>query len=231
MQTICIICARKNSTGLKNKSIKVLGGKPLIAHTIIQAKKSKIFDNIIVSTDSNKIQKISKKYGAESWFLRPSRLSTKLASKVSAIRHALLQAEKKYLKKFDIVFDLDVTSPLRKVSDIKNAFKTFKKNKSSVLFSVHNARRNPYFNVVERKNRKIKLVKQTKKIIHARQKAPKVYDMNASIYIWQRNKLLQNDNLFGSKTNIYVMPFERSIDIDEEIDFKIIEMLYKNENF
>ena len=139
--------------------------------------------------------------------------------------------KKKYLKKFDIVFDLDVTSPLRKVSDIKNAFKTFKKNNSSVLFSVHNARRNPYFNVVERKNRKIKLVKQTKKIIHARQKAPKVYDMNASIYIWQRNKLLQNDNLFGSKTNIYVMPFERSIDIDEEIDFKIIEMLYKNENF
>ena len=55
--------------------------------------------------------------------------------------------------------------------------------------------------------------------------------MNASIYIWQRNKLLKNDNLFGSKTDIYVMPYERSIDIDEEIDFKIIKMLYKNENF
>ena len=100
MSIICTICARKNSTGLKNKAIRVLAGKPLIAHTILQAKKSKIFDHIVVSTDSKKIQKIAIKYGAESWFLRPSRLSKKLASKESAIRHALLETERVYKKRF-----------------------------------------------------------------------------------------------------------------------------------
>ena len=227
MSIICTICARKNSTGLKNKAIRVLAGKPLIAHTILQAKKSKIFDHIVVSTDSKKIQKIAIKYGAESWFLRPSRLSKKLASKESAIRHALLETERVYKKRFDICVDLDVTSPLRKVRDISNALKIFKKRKSSILFSVTKARKNPYFNMVEAKNKKINLVKKSKKIIHSRQKAPKVFDMNASIYIWRRNKILNTDNLYGGKTDIYIMPFKRSLDIDEEVDFKIVKMLLK----
>jgi len=225
MSIICTICARKNSKGLKNKSIKLLNGKPLIAHTILQAKKSKIFDHIVVSTDSKKIQKIAIKYGAESWFLRPAKLSKKSASKESAIRHAIIETEKKYKKKFKICTDLDVTSPLRKVRDIKNALKIFKKKGSSILFSVTKARKNPYFNMVENKKGKTTLVKKPKKIIYSRQLAPKVFEMNASIYIWRRDKILKTDNLFGRKTDIYEMPYERSIDIDEEIDLKIVRIL------
>ena len=85
MNVICTICARKNSVGVKNKAIQILGGKPLIAHTIIQAKKSKIFNRIVVSTDSKRIQKIALNYGADSWFLRPQKLAKKLSSKESAI--------------------------------------------------------------------------------------------------------------------------------------------------
>ena len=77
MKIICTICARKNSTGIKNKSIKILGDMPLIAHTITQAKQAKIFDKIIVSTDSKVIQKVAIKYGADSWFLRPKNLRQK----------------------------------------------------------------------------------------------------------------------------------------------------------
>ena len=74
MKVICTICARKNSKGVKNKALKNLCGKPLIAHTILQTKKSKIFNHVVVSTDSIKIQKIAIQYGADSWFLRPKRL-------------------------------------------------------------------------------------------------------------------------------------------------------------
>ena len=227
MKVICTICARKNSKGVKNKALKNLCGKPLIAHTILQAKKSKIFNHIVVSTDSIKIQKIAIKYGADSWFLRPKNLSKKISSKESAIRHALLEAEKKYKEKYDVCIDLDITSPLRKVSDIKNAFKNFKNKNSSVLFSVTKSRKNPYFNMVEETNNIVSLVKKPNKIIHSRQNAPSVFDMNASIYIWKRYKILKSDNLYGAKTSIYEMPLDRSIDIDEELDFKIVKMLFK----
>tara|TARA_Y100001970_G_C14249259_1_gene870585 strand:+ start:4462 stop:5148 length:687 start_codon:yes stop_codon:yes gene_type:complete len=227
MKVICTICARKNSKGVKNKALKNLCGKPLIAHTILQAKKSKIFNHVVVSTDSIKIQKIAIQYGADSWFLRPKRLSKKNSSKESAIRHALLEAEKKYKEKYDVCIDLDITSPLRKVSDIKNAFKNFKNKNSSVLFSVTKSRKNPYFNMVEETNNIVNLVKKPNKIIHSRQNAPSVFDMNASIYIWKRHKILKSDNLYGAKTSIYEMPLDRSIDIDEEVDFKIVKMLFK----
>ena len=123
MNVICTICARKNSVGVKNKAIQILGGKPLIAHTIIQAKKSKIFNRIVVSTDSKRIQKIALNYGADSWFLRPQKLAKKLSSKESAIRHAVKESERYYNTTFAVCIDLDVTSPLRKVEDIKKAYK------------------------------------------------------------------------------------------------------------
>ena len=196
MNVICTICARKNSVGVKNKAIQILGGKPLIAHTIIQAKKSKIFNRIVVSTDSKRIQKIALNYGADSWFLRPQKLAKKLSSKESAIRHAVKESERYYNTTFAVCIDLDVTSPLRKVEDIKKAYKLFIKKKSSILFTVNEARKNPYFNMVERKGKKIDLIKKKRQIIYARQQAPKVFDMNASIYIWKRNVLMKTNNLF-----------------------------------
>lgn len=227
MKIICTICARKNSTGIKNKSIKILGDMPLIAHTITQAKQAKIFDKIIVSTDSKVIQKVAIKYGADSWFLRPKKLATKISSKEAAIRHALIEAEKHYKKKFDICVDLDLTAPLRNINDILSALNLFKKTNSSILFSVSKSKKNPYFNMVEIENKKVKLVKRPRTMIFSRQKTPKVFDMNASIYIWKREKIMKSNNLFGAKTSIYVMPPERSIDIDEELDFKVVKMLYK----
>ncbi len=228
MSILCTICARKNSVGVKNKAIKILGNKPLIAHTILQAKKTKLFQHIVVSTDSKLIQKTAIKYGADSWFLRPKHLAKRTSSKEEAIRHALIQSEKFYKKKFDICVDLDVTAPLRKTTDILKAFSIFKRKKSSILFSVTKSRKNPYFNMIEKKKNRIDLVKPPKKIFFSRQEAPQVYDMNASIYIWKRHKILTSNNLFGPKTSIYVMPPERSTDIDEAIDFDIVKMLYKN---
>ena len=134
-KTLCIICARAGSKRLKNKNMKNIFGKPLIYHTIKQAISSKIFDEIVFSTDSEKLRKMSVKFGAKSWFLRPKNLSDDKAAKMPVIRHAVLEAEKKFKMKFDYVFDLDVTSPLRKVFDIKNAFSKFIKSKQDMLIS------------------------------------------------------------------------------------------------
>ena len=227
MNILCTICARGGSKGVKNKNIKILKGKPLIYFTIKQALKSKIFKNIVVSTDSKKINRISTSFGASGWYLRNKILSGDNVSKISVIRDTFKKSEKYYKKKFDYIIDLDVTSPLRKIQDIKKSFLFFKKKNYDNLFSVCESTRSPYFNIIEKNKDKIKLVKKTKNFF-SRQKIPKTYDMNASIYIWKRKTLLTSNTLFNSKTGIYIMPKNRSFDIDTNIDFKIVSFLMKN---
>jgi hypothetical protein len=118
MNILCSVCARGGSTTLKNKNIKILYGKPLIAHTLITAKKAKIFDSLVVSSDSSKIINISKKY-ADFTIKRPHNLSHDSSPKIPAIRHVLEKSEEFFNKKFDIIIDLDATAPLRTVKDIK----------------------------------------------------------------------------------------------------------------
>ena len=140
-KVLCVICARAGSKRLKNKNLKNLFGKPLIYHTIKQAIDSKIFDKIVFSTDSNKLQKLALKFGADAWFIRPILLSNDKAAKMPVIRHAIIEAEKKFNYKFDYVCDLDVTSPLRKINDIKSAFRKFKLSKQDMLISGNKARK------------------------------------------------------------------------------------------
>lgn len=226
MSILCVICARTNSKGLKNKNFLKINGKDLINYTIDLAIKSKFFKTIVISIDKKK--PILEKYKSKILFIkRPKKLAKDSSKKVDAIRHAVKQTELTTGENYDYIYDLDVTSPLRHLSDIKNSFKKFKKENASNLITVTPSRKNPYFNVVEEKNRKIKLVKKEKKAIHNRQKAPKTYDMNASIYIWKKNFLFKTYNLFNKETSMYVMPPERSIDIDSDFDFKLVKYLLK----
>ena len=229
MKVLCAICARGGSKGVKNKNIKKLNGIPLIAHTIFQAKKSRIFTKIVVSTDSKKIQNISKKFGAETWFLRPKHLSSDKSEKQLAVRHLLISAEKYYKIKFDVIVDLDATSPLRKINDIKLYFKKFKDTKSDVLFTICESKKNPYFNMVEIINNKIRLVKRKANHVLRRQDAPKVYDLGCDS-IQKREIVLKKGrkDLFTQKTSYYLMPSERSVDIDTKHDWKLINFLINN---
>ena len=232
MKILCTICIRAGSTSVKNKNIKLINNKPLAYYTIAHAKKSRIFEDIVVSTDSKKIQKITNNYGIKNFFLRPKKLATSKFPKVPVIRHALRQAEKFYNKKYDLIIDLDVTSPLRLVKDIQLALKHFIKNKSNLLFSVNESRINPYFNSVEiKKNKSIKPIKKLGYKIKRRQDAPKVYDLNASIYIWKRKTLIATDSLFVKKNSMYIMPETRGYEVDTENDFKIVSYLMKNDIF
>lgn len=223
------ICARGGSKGVKRKNIRHLNGFPLIYYTIKQAKDWNKAKNIVVSTDSEEIANIAKKYGAEVPFMRPKKLASDTTPKLSALRHALLKSENFYKERFDFLMDLDVTAPIRKVQDLENAYKLFLKKNPQTLFSVVNARRNPYFNMVEEeKNGRVVLSKNGKSFTR-RQDAPKVYDMNASIYIYERNYLLneKNNSPISKNSIAYVMDEISRTDIDSEIDFKYIEFLVK----
>jgi len=228
MNILCSICARAGSKGVKNKNIKEIAGKPLIAWSIEQARESNLFNHIVISSDSDKIIELGKKYGAETFFKRDKFLSSDQAGKLDVIKDLLLKSEKFYNKKFDYIVDLDVTSPLRDTEDIIKAFSYFLETNSDNLITASLSRRSPYFNMVEVINGKVKLVKEGNFL--RRQDVPKTYDMNASIYIWKREVLLNSKTLFLDKTALYVMPEERSIDIDSELDFRIVEMLLRDKN-
>lgn len=227
-RVLCILCARNGSKRLKNKNYKNLFGKPLIYHTIKQAINSKIFDKIVFSTDSLRLKKMALKFGAQAWFIRPAKLSNDKAAKMPVIRHAIIEAEKKFKCKFDFICDLDVTSPLRKTSDIKNAFKKFKNSNQDMLISGNKARKNPFFNMIQKVGKNsIKLVITPKKFFVRTQDAPLVYELNASIYFWKREACFKQKGPFCKKTFFYEMPYERSIDIDSLSDFKLVEFFGK----
>jgi CMP-N,N'-diacetyllegionaminic acid synthase len=227
---LCTICARGGSKGVKNKNIRNLFGKPLIAYTIEQAIKSGICNKIVVSTDSDKIADISIQFGAEIFFKRDKSMASDNAGKLDVIRDAFIRSEKYYQTKFDYLIDLDATAPLRDVADINNAFNQFIKNNNSNLITAMPSRRSPYFNLVEIFEGRVQLSKILKKQIVRRQDSPKTFDMNASIYIWKRDVILEESSLFLEKTGLYIMPEDRSIDIDTELDFKFVEFIMKEKN-
>lgn len=228
---LCTICARGGSKGVKNKNIKELCGKPLIAYTIEQAKASGLFEHIVISTDSDTIASASKEYGGEVFFKRNPKMASDTASKLDVIQDAFIRSERHYQETFDYLVDLDATAPLRSVEDIINSYQQFLNNDNDNLITAMPSRRSPYFNLVEiDATGKVTLSKKLDSTIARRQDAPKSYDMNASIYIWKRNIILNENSLFLEKTGLYVMPEERSIDIDTELDFEFVEFLMRKQN-
>jgi len=224
-KVLCTICMRGGSKGVPGKNLRNLHGKPLMAYTIDQAKRSFLFEYVVVSTDSAEIAETAKQYGAEAWFLRPAELATDTAPKLPVIRHAFLEAEKYYGHEFEILVDLDATSPLRSVEDIKNSFEQFNAEGADILITGSPSRKNPYFNMVEITDGRVCKVKELQSPPVRRQDAPAVYDMNASIYIWKREALLECETLFTEKTSLYVMPERRSIDVDTELDWELVEFI------
>lgn len=228
MKVLCTICARGGSKGVKNKNIKLINSKPLIAYTIEQAKASNLFEHVVISTDSDEIADISKRYGAEVFFKRDAKMASDSAGKLEVIRDAFIRSEEHYNEKFDYLIDLDATSPLRDVQDIIDSFKQFLEADNDNLITAMPSRRSPYFNLIEQDSSgRVFVSKSLNETILRRQDSPKTYDMNASIYIWKRDAILHQKSVFLEKTGLYVMPEERSIDIDSELDFKFVEFIMR----
>ena len=164
MKILCCICGRGGSKEVPNKNIKMFLGKPLILYTIDQAKNSKIFDKIVLSSDSEKILKLGKKNKLDLLIKRPKNLSSGQIQKLSAIKHLFKESETFFKTRFDLIVDLDITAPLRTILDIKKSISIIKKKKfPSNLVNITPSRRNPYFNMVKIKNKKVKLIISKKK--------------------------------------------------------------------
>lgn len=232
LNKVCSICVRGGSKGVPNKNIRELCGVPLIGHSVSQAVSSGLFSEVVVSSDSDEILGIAREFGATRLVKRPDDMASDKAPKLTAIRHCISEVEKQSNQVFDIVVDLDATSPLRITSDIAGSIGLLSKSGATNIITGAPARRSPYFNLVEvDTNGVASLSKPSQKAeIDRRQDSPECFDMNASIYVWWRDVLFDNDALFLDGTLLFEMPEERSMDIDSELDFELVEFLMKRAN-
>lgn len=223
MNNLAIIPARSGSKGLKDKNIKLLNGKPLIAYSIEAAKKSEIYSHILVSTDSERYGEIAIQYGAEVPFYRSEENASDVASSWDVVKEVL----KKY-QDMGIVFDtftlLQPTSPLRKYEDIKKAYELFKEKDAIAVVSVCEMEHSPLWSNTLPENNSLSgfLRADSNK---QRQKLETFYRINGAIYMADVKAFLENTNLYREDCYAYKMPAERSIDIDTELDFKIAETI------
>ena len=224
---LCTICARGGSKGVPNKNFRELCGRPLIVHTIEQAFLSPSIDRVVVSTDSREIAEIAKGAGAEVPFMRPAELATDKAPKLPVIQHAVNHCIEAWGAPPELVVDLDPTSPLRTVEDIEGCIQLIRDDpRCESVITGYRSNKNPYFNMVElMPTGYAALSKQGGAGIGRRQDAPVVYAMNASIYVWRTATLFSREQVISGAVMLYEMPEERSIDIDSEVDFKLVELL------
>ncbi len=225
VKILCTICARAGSKGVSNKNLRLINGLPLIAYSLQQAVESKLFAQISVSSDSPEIRAAALAHGATFVVDRPTQMASDTAPKVPAIRHCAETSEKEF-GKFDVIIDLDATAPLRIVADIVGALDLLKATDADNIITGTPAHRSPYFNLVETDiNGIVHLSKSIPQSVSRRQDSPECFDMNASIYVWKRDALLNNQSLFAPSTRLFVMPRERSFDIDSQADFEMVEWM------
>jgi len=226
MRRLCTICARGGSKGVKGKNVRLLCGKPLLAYSIEQARASGLFDCIAVSSDSDEILSVARQWGCNYMIKRPEELATDTAAKLPVIRHCVAEVERLAALSFDTLVDLDATAPLRTPEDICGAVALLEKSGTENVITGMPARRSPYFNLVELDEKQVvHLSKPLQFGVVRRQDAPQCFDMNASVYVWRRATLFDCATLFNPNTRLFVMPEERSIDIDSELDFKFVAFL------
>tara|TARA_Y100000591_G_C21819349_1_gene692692 strand:+ start:1148 stop:1837 length:690 start_codon:yes stop_codon:yes gene_type:complete len=228
MKLLTLICARSGSKGLKNKNIKIFNKKPLIYYTIKSALSSKFINEVYVSTDSINISRIAKKYGAKVKFLRDKNLSKDNTPETLVWRDSILRIEKLNKINYDCLCVLPITSPLRSKKDIDDCIEIFRKKKCDGVITITPSSKNPYFNMVRIVGNNLELINKHKKNFFNRQKAPKTYDITTVAYIMSTKFIKKKSSIFKGKLRYKIIPKRRSIDIDDKIDFKIAEYLYRN---
>ena len=224
------ICCRGGSKGVPDKNIRLLNGKPLIAYTIEAAQKSIYLNDLIISTDDERIADIAKRYGAKVPFMRPSKYASDTASKWDVFIHAVEMYEQLTSMQIDYLVDMDVTVPLKKITDIDGAIQMALNNASAdVVITAYEPERNPYFNMMELDEEGFaNVVKQTPTPIVRRQDAPKVYGLTPAAYVIKKAAFYNYEHWSKAKCKLYEIPRERAIDIDSEMDFKLVEFLINN---
>jgi CMP-N-acetylneuraminic acid synthetase len=222
-EVLAVIPARGGSRGVPKKNIRPVKGKPLIIYTIEVAKRCEVITDLVVSTDDPEIRKISTNNGVEVPFIRPADLATDTALAIPTIQHSVRMMEKKKKTVYDIVVMLQPTSPLRSVNDISESLQLLLDSDADGIISVVQV--NNFHPMKMKKIIEGFLVNYEKPPVEnpPRQLLPPVYIVNGAIYATKRDTLMKNDSFIGKKCLPYIMPEERSVNIDSILDFKLIE--------
>ena len=221
MKNLAVIPARGGSKGLPGKNIMPLHGKPLIAWTILAAKAAACIASVIVSSEDPAILDIAEQWGAQIPFARPEKLAEDASSNIDVVLHALDFFERNG-EPSKIVTLLQPTSPLRTAADIENAFAVFENTGAPACISMTACEHPPQWNCRIENGRIIPPVSAANK---RRQNLDAYYRPNGAIYIAKTEWLRATKSFFTEETAAYVMPQERSVDIDDFVDFAMAEML------
>lgn len=217
-----VTLARGGSKGIKNKNLSKINGKPLIYYTIKEAKKCKKITKYIVSTDSIKIKRVTEKFKAEVPFLRPKKFSRDKSSSASALKHALIECEKIFNKKYDYIVELMATNPLKSVKDINNVINILLKNKADSVIAVNQLFDHHPARIKKIVNGKLYDFAVKEKLESRRQDLrPNAYIRSGSIYAMSRRYVMNEKRYFSGKSFAYILPIERVINIDDENDLEI----------
>ncbi len=226
MSMIGFIFARGGSKGIPGKNILSFCGKPLIAWSIEHALSVSAIDRLIVSTDSEEIANLAEKFGAEVPFIRPPELATDTSSELDSWKHALnfLAVQEGSLP--DAMVSIPPTAPLRSVKDIERCITEYESGNTDVVITVSHARRNPYFNMVQRTaSGRYEVVCASNREIHRRQDAPEIFDVATVAYVANSSFVLGTESLFAGNLSAVIVSQENSMDIDTPLDFKMAELL------
>ena len=227
---IAIIPARSGSKSIKDKNIKILNGKPLIAWSIQTCLKSKFINRVVVSTDSKKYAKIAKKYGANEIIIRPKNISKDKSTDYEAILHMIHNL--KY-SSYDLIAHIRPTTPQRNVFDMDRAIKIFATSKYNSLRSVHEMSETAYKSFEIYKKNKLKPIANLKfsldDLNKPRQAFKNTYAANGVIDIYRKEFILKNKKLFGNKVMAYITKHTEEVDSVEQ--FKYINYLLKKNNY
>ena len=221
---IAIIPARSGSKSIKDKNIRELEKKPLIAWSIETCLKSKLISKIYVSTDSKKYAKIAKKFGPVEILLRPKKISSDFSTDYQMIKHAIDNINYDY----EYIAHIRPTTPIRKIRDLNNAIKIFTNSKYSSLRSVHEMSETSYKSVEINRGilKPLKNLKLTLDEINSpRQRFNKTYTPNGVIDIYKKSFILRNKKLFGNNVKGFKTSYTQ--EIDNKDDFNYIEFLCK----
>lgn len=226
---LAIIPARGGSKGLPGKNILPLAGQPLIAYTIAAANNAALLDRVVISTDSHQIADVARQYGGETPFIRPLELARDDTLIYPVLIHTIqwLKTHDDYLP--DYVMLLQPTSPLRTSQDIDNAISKALDNDADGIVSLCHADPHPYLTMRLDQNEIIsqfmKLDAPLTEKYSRRQDLPDAYNINGAIYLAKRQVLLEKNTFYTDRTYAYIMPPERSIDIDSQWDLRLAELV------
>ena len=223
-KVLAIIPARGGSKSIPGKNIKIVNGKPLLVWTIEHAKASKYIDRVILSSDDEEIINVAIKYECEVPFKRPKELATDSADSIPVLIHAMEALDEFY----DYVVLLQVTSPLRVAKDIDACIERCEEKKAPACVSFVQSDKSPYLMFTIDDSDIIKPIIGNNILPKRRQDATPVYSLNGAVYVAKSKWIKKQDHFLTSETLGYVMPRERSIDIDIPLDLKILQMVFKN---